>query len=251
MSKNHTVSVIVPAYNEEKYIRSVLEELKKAKNIFEIICINDGSQDNTLSQVQMVKGITILDLKENKGKSNAVVKGIDITKGDIIAFVDADLTGNIADAVDALVAPLLHDECDATVGYPKANSLDSFCKPLSGERAYYKKDLLPHLNKLQKKGYGMELFLNYTFRDKHIKCFPLKGVTHIMKHKKQSYKTVVHLTIVEVLDLLSEVFSQKNPSSFFLRSYIYSFYLKKPVKKDIKIEEVIESVRDFIKKQLA
>lgn len=249
--KKITVSAIVPAYNEEKNIAGVLLELKKSKLIDEIICINDGSTDKTTDEVKKIKDITFIDLKVNKGKSNAVVVGIEAARGDIIAFIDADLQGAIGEAADILVSPLIKNTHDVTVGYPLANSLDKFFRPLSGERAYFKKDLLPILGKLRTKGYGMELFLNYTFKEKRIECYPLKGVVHMMKHEKQTNSVVMKLTMVEILDILSEVLSQKNPPSFFLRSYIYSFYLKKPDNKDSRLEQITEQVRDFIKKQVS
>ncbi|OGK16621.1 hypothetical protein A2690_03330 [Candidatus Roizmanbacteria bacterium RIFCSPHIGHO2_01_FULL_39_12b] len=240
------VSAIVPAYNEEKSIRFVLEQLKNARLINEIICVNDGSLDNTISEIKKVKGIKVVDLKKNRGKSYAIVEGIRTAKGDIVLFVDADLDGKIAEAADELVTPLINGTYDVTVGYPLANSFDKFFRPLSGERAYYKHDLEKILDKLEKKGYGMELFLNFAFKDKRIDCFPLNGLVHKMKHEKQDYSTVVKLTVIEVLDIFSEVFSQKNPPSFFLRSYVYSFYLKQPNSKDSKIERMIKEIKEAL-----
>lgn len=246
-----TVSALVPAYNEEKGIRYVLEQLKKSRLVNEIICINDGSTDNTISQAKKVNGINLVDLKQNRGKSYAIVEGIRRAKGDIVVFIDADLEGKIAEAADELVTPLIHGTYDITVGYPLANSLDKFFRPISGERAYFKSDLEKVLEKLEKKGYGMELFLNYAFKDKRINCFPLNGLIHRMKHEKQTYSTVVRLTVVEVLDILSEVFSQKNPPAFFLRSYVYSFYLKQPNSKDSKLEKMVDQIKEYIKKQVS
>ncbi len=248
--KKSTVTAIVPAYNEEKNIRHVLESLKEAKRVDEIICVNDGSTDKTLLEIESVDGIKIIDMPKNSGKSKAVVAAIREAKGDIVVFIDADLKGTINTAADALVSPLLDEDYDVTVGYPLANQFDKFFRPLSGERAYFKKDIMRVCNKLEQKGYGMELFLNFTFKDKRIKCFPLDGIIHQMKHEKQTYKTVVKLTVVEVLDILSEVLSQKNPPSFFLRSYVYSFYLQKPVERDSHIDKLVEQVREFVKKQL-
>jgi len=249
--KTATVSALIPAYNEEKSIKSVLIALKAAKKIDEIICINDGSSDKTLLEIQKVEDITILNMKKNKGKSYAIVEGIKAAKGDIIVFIDADIKGEIAKAADALVTPLIDGTYDVTVGYPLANSFDKFFRPLSGERAYFKHDLLKVLDKLEQKGYGMELFLNHSFKDKRIKCFPMKNVLTQNKLEKQTYSIAFKLTVVEALDILTEVLSQKNPSSFFLRSYIYSFYLKKPTSHDSKIDKMIEQVRDYIKKQVS
>lgn len=246
--KKIIVSAIVPAYNEEKNIHQVLLSLKNAKLVDEIICVNDGSTDNTQKEIDKVSGITALNLEKNCGKSCAIVKGVKASRGSIIVFIDADLEGEIGPAADTLVTPLIDNTHDVAIGYPLANSIDKFFRPLSGERAYFATDLKKILNKLEHKGYGMELFLNFTFKDKRITCFPLQGIIHKLKHQKQAYQTVVKLTLIEILDIMSEVFSQKNPPSFFLRSYIYSFYLKKPNVTDSRLDRMVEHVRDFFKK---
>ena len=85
------VSVIIPAMNEEKYILKCLESLQKLdypKDLFEIIVIDNGSSDNT------VKIATDFGAKcyVNKGVKVGAVRnyGAKITKGDLLAFVDAD-----------------------------------------------------------------------------------------------------------------------------------------------------------------
>ncbi len=88
------VSVIVPAYNVEKYIERCLFSLVKQsfKNI-EIIVVNDGSEDMTADIINtfasMDSRINVIHQK-NKGLSAARNKGIDISRGKYIAFVDSD-----------------------------------------------------------------------------------------------------------------------------------------------------------------
>lgn len=88
------VSIIVPAYNAEKYIRKTIESLlvQTYRNI-EIIVIDDGSTDNTYN---ILKQITENDYRlnvftiENNGVSNARNVGISVCNGDYIAFMDSD-----------------------------------------------------------------------------------------------------------------------------------------------------------------
>ena len=92
------LSIIVPAYNEEKRITPFLKKLLKFSNDFlknyEILIVNDGSQDNTKGIVSSLiindSRARIVDYKENKGKGYAVLKGILHSKGDFILFIDAD-----------------------------------------------------------------------------------------------------------------------------------------------------------------
>lgn len=91
---NSLVSIIVPVYNAEKYIRECIDSiiLQTYKNI-EIIIINDGSQDNSgdicdnyALQDSRIKVVHT----DNEGPSEARNRGIKISKGNLIQFVDAD-----------------------------------------------------------------------------------------------------------------------------------------------------------------
>jgi cellulose synthase/poly-beta-1,6-N-acetylglucosamine synthase-like glycosyltransferase len=85
------VSIIIPAYNEEKVIKQTIEatlETKYPKK--EIILVNDGSSDNTLSiALKYNDKIKVLH-KENGGKSTALNYGLLYATGDIVVIVDAD-----------------------------------------------------------------------------------------------------------------------------------------------------------------
>lgn len=88
------VSILVPAYNEEKTIASTLKSLLSLdypKNKLEIIAINDGSTDKTLEIMKKFRkyGIKIID-KPNGGKASALNAGLKKAKGEIIVCMDAD-----------------------------------------------------------------------------------------------------------------------------------------------------------------
>jgi len=86
-----TISVIIPAYNEEKVIRHTIESLIETKYPKkEIIFVNDGSKDKTLDIASQYKDkITVLS-KENGGKASALNYGLVYAKGEIVVIVDAD-----------------------------------------------------------------------------------------------------------------------------------------------------------------
>tara|TARA_Y100000389_G_scaffold9640_1_gene8998 strand:+ start:3683 stop:4606 length:924 start_codon:yes stop_codon:yes gene_type:complete len=95
------LSIIIPMYNEQESLDSLFVELsdlfgQEAKT--EIIFINDGSSDNTLSilesKIKNYPSWSIINLYRNYGKSVALQAGFDNSKGEIIATMDADLQDN-------------------------------------------------------------------------------------------------------------------------------------------------------------
>ncbi|NDF35021.1 MAG: glycosyltransferase [Nitrosopumilaceae archaeon] len=90
------ISVIVPAYNEEKVIQTTIESLLATDYPDkEIIVVDDGSKDNTLNLAMNYKEKIKVIHKENGGKASALNQGLLYTTGDIVTIVDADtIIGN-------------------------------------------------------------------------------------------------------------------------------------------------------------
>ena len=88
------VSIIIPVYNAEKYLRKCIDSvLEQTYAELEVILVNDGSVDLS-AQIcdeykQIDSRVTVIH-KENQGVSMARNAGIDVSKGELIAFVDAD-----------------------------------------------------------------------------------------------------------------------------------------------------------------
>lgn len=95
------ISLIVPFFNEQlgvgKFFNRVETVFSSIKDcyIFEVICINDGSKDNTLEELIKYKSnredIKIIDFSRNFGKEAAITAGLDFASGDAIIPIDADL----------------------------------------------------------------------------------------------------------------------------------------------------------------
>ena len=93
------ISIIVPAYNEGEHIYENLMIIDRSVSRFasdyEIIAVNDGSRDNTGSEVARAAAdnphIRDCGYENNRGKGGAVTWGINNSRGDIVGFVDADL----------------------------------------------------------------------------------------------------------------------------------------------------------------
>lgn len=94
------LSIVIPAYNEEKRLppslKKIFSWLKKQPGNNEIIVVDDGSSDNMLFELEKlkkrIKNLKIISYKPNKGKGYAVKKGMLVAKGEIVVFTDADLS---------------------------------------------------------------------------------------------------------------------------------------------------------------
>ena len=84
------ISLVIPAYNEEKYIADCLKSVfSSSANFFEIIVVDNNSNDRTREIASSFEGVKVF-LEERAGVMNARKRGVDESKGDIIAFIDAD-----------------------------------------------------------------------------------------------------------------------------------------------------------------
>jgi len=92
------ISVIVPAYNEGPRILSTIRETVKILNqhgiVFEVIVVDDGSSDNTYKEAlrsRKLGDVKCLRNESNMGKGHAIKKGFELSKGNLITFIDADM----------------------------------------------------------------------------------------------------------------------------------------------------------------
>ncbi len=98
-SSNIEISVVVPVYNEQENLdylfQRLLGVLQGLGLTYEIICINDGSRDDTLKGLvdyhHRYPEIKIVNLSRNFGKEIALSAGLDYTQGNVVVIIDADL----------------------------------------------------------------------------------------------------------------------------------------------------------------
>lgn len=94
------ISIIVPCFNEARNIENFYQEIIKVFNqydryVFEVICVEDGSSDNTLYELLEVVArdnrFKVIELSRNFGKEAAITAGIDHSTGDAVIPIDCDL----------------------------------------------------------------------------------------------------------------------------------------------------------------
>jgi dolichol-phosphate mannosyltransferase len=99
MNDNSLISIVIPLFNEEAVIEELYRRLKitmdRLDENYEIILINDGSKDGTLSTMKKIaqsdSTIKLVDFSRNFGHQIAITAGIDYASGDAVVLMDADL----------------------------------------------------------------------------------------------------------------------------------------------------------------
>ena len=99
------VSVIIPAYNEERTIGQVLKALRALPIEKQIIVVNDGSTDGTytaLERLREVHRLTVVHCEKNSGKGCAIRRGLPYVQGEVVVIQDADMELSPTDLTELL-----------------------------------------------------------------------------------------------------------------------------------------------------
>jgi glycosyltransferase involved in cell wall biosynthesis len=148
MSEEIFLSIIIPAYNEEHRITNTLEDInQKLQNKnwnYEILVVNDGSKDKTAEVVNnlipKIKGLKLIDNKENHGKGFVVRQGMLEAKGKYRLFMDADNSVTI-DQFDNFL-PYFKEGYDIVIG-----SIEVPGAKINEKAGFYRR-ILGHFSKL-------------------------------------------------------------------------------------------------------
>jgi dolichol-phosphate mannosyltransferase len=134
MPSSPAISIVVPLYNEEGNVVELQQQIDRALAglDYELVLVDDGSSDQTVSRVQKSDRVRLLCFEKNAGQSAAMHAGINAARGDIIATLDGDLQNDPAD-IPAMIAKL-GEGYDLVCGY-RASRKDTLFKRLQSRLA--------------------------------------------------------------------------------------------------------------------
>ncbi len=116
------ISIIVPIYNESLNIDALVTEIKEvcrqSDYRYELIIVDDGSEDNSLEVLRAIQGITIVVLRKNFGQTAALDAGIKSARNDLLVMLDGDGQNDPAD-IPRLVQHLNTQNLDVVSGWRK------------------------------------------------------------------------------------------------------------------------------------
>lgn len=124
MPESLDLSIIVPLYNEEESVPLLHQKIREAVEPMgldhEIIFVNDGSKDNTLSVARSLieedARLRVVEFRKNYGQTPAMAAGIDEARGNVLVTMDGDLQNDPSD-IPMLVNTLLDEGYDIVVGW--------------------------------------------------------------------------------------------------------------------------------------
>jgi dolichol-phosphate mannosyltransferase len=130
------VSVVVPLYNEEQSVAMLQRELADALTgvDYEIIFVDDGSQDETVARIAADPRTRVLRFKKNAGQSAAIFAGLQAVRSEVAVLIDGDLQNDPAD-IPRLLAEILRG-ADLVCGY-RAQRKDTLLKRITSRVANF------------------------------------------------------------------------------------------------------------------
>ena len=127
-SRQPTISVVIPFYNEGENVDRLMEELHRAMDSspwpWQAVLVDDGSEDDTLPRMESARSrfgshVTVVALQRNFGQTSATQAGIDAAAGELVVTLDGDRQNDPEDIVP-LARRLVREELDLVVGWRKS-----------------------------------------------------------------------------------------------------------------------------------
>jgi dolichol-phosphate mannosyltransferase len=208
---NSVLSIVIPAYNEERFIGTLLErilalDLGHLGLTKQVIVVNDCSKDRTAEVVQRFPDVLLHTLAKNGGKGAAVQKGISLADGDFLIIQDADLEYDPADYIPMIQA-LKRPGVDVVYGsrympYPERGRLRNLLgakHPNQGWLAYLGGQSLSFVALLMTGTYISDTVTALKlFRTREIQLLPLQCGGFELDHEITSRMLARNKKIVEV-----------------------------------------------------
>ena len=183
------VSVIIPAFNEESTIGRKVAEVVGHPLVREVIVVDDGSADATAALAER-HGARVLTKHDNGGKAGALEAGVAAASGDVLLFLDADVTGYDHAGLSRIIDPVLSGRYEMFVGIRARrtywlNRALHFFPIIGGERALTRA-LWDSVPAEHKQGFRIEIAMNYCAKQagKGMGFALIAGTTHHIKERK-------------------------------------------------------------------
>lgn len=112
--ENKKLSVVIPMYNEEEAIESVINKIP-VHPLVEIVIVDDGSKDNSVNIVKKYSHVKLILHEHNKGYGKTLLTGVQNSTGQIVVTMDSDGQHEPAD-LNNLVSTLIREKADVVVG---------------------------------------------------------------------------------------------------------------------------------------
>jgi len=125
--KFHSITVIIPAHNEERYIAACIQSVQDAAfdGPKQILVVDDASRDATPQILKTIKGITVMTNRHHTGKSASMNKALQRATGDLVAIVDGDSTIQ-QDALVELARELTRERVAAAAAVVRVQNRKAF-----------------------------------------------------------------------------------------------------------------------------
>jgi glycosyltransferase involved in cell wall biosynthesis len=162
-------SCIIPIYNEERRISNVLLVVTKVKEISEIICVDDGSTDNSVSVIKKAfPAVKLIQHNVNQGKTAAVHTGVKLVKNNTVLLLDSDLINLNAQEISNAFASFERNQLDCLLlNTAPMSQTDELLRTVfrflllaAGNRIIHKKYLIDLLSSGTYKSYYLEIAQN-------------------------------------------------------------------------------------------
>lgn len=241
MQNDIQLSVVIPAYNEEQIIESVIKEIKEVLSdlTYEIIVVNDGSTDNTADKLSKLD-IKVINHPVNKGYGRSLLTGIENAKYEWVLITDSD------GSYPPKEIPKLLDyipQFDLVIGarkgplfwgdYKKAILRYIYLKitqfvagekvedPNSGLRIFRKSDIKKYMP-IMCYGYSFTttMTLSYIQSARFVKFVPIEFTERTGKSKVRMFRD-----ILRTLQLMTQIILYYNPLKFFVVLFLLTLPL--------------------------
>jgi glycosyltransferase involved in cell wall biosynthesis len=192
------LTIIIPVYNVEKYIRACLESATKDDKNIEYIIVNDGSKDNSMTIVSEYysknHNLKIIN-KANGGLSDARNEGLKNATGDYVAFIDSDDQINLLELIKLYEFAVTNS---LDVCYGNFLRIDELGKPIESNNKSYHNVVPFHIYK------GTE-FCYHAFNGKSLDVMAWRGVyrtAFLEKNEIRFIKKLIHEDIIFTFEVL-------------------------------------------------